>query len=327
MPTISFSSAKLWRRCHKAWEYRYEERIQKKRRAVPLVRGQILGEMLDARAQPQAKKDPARILRKYEREFAKLFMEEREKYGDVIGDIRRLFEGYERHYANEKLEYLGVEEFIAIDLMKNVRFIGYVDKRVKDEQGRIFLMDHKSHRSIPDEDQRFSDLQKVFYIWAWNETNAMKQATGFIWDYIRTKAPTIPDQLKSGELTQRANIDTDYWTYLGEIKRLKLDPKPYMEILARLKKMPSRTYSRVPMPKPSNVLIQNVIADLKQTAQEIHGTRKVSNDRNMTYLCPSTCEYFSVCRADVSGMDGKFVRKAEYEEREPSEHEEAEEEN
>jgi hypothetical protein len=324
MPTVSFSRVKLWRRCHYAHHLKYHEKLTRKRRAVPLLRGEILGQMLDARAFPAlVKKSPERILRKYSKQYAQLWAEEKEKYGDVPGDIAKLFDGYSRKYANENLEYLAFEEFIAMDLVKDIRFIGYIDKRVKDANGRIFLMDHKSHRVIPNEDQRFTDLQKVFYVWCFNETNASKQATGFIWDYIRTKAPTVPELLKSGELSQAKSIDTDYWTYLAEIKRHKLDVNKYMEFLQGLKKRADTRYIRVTMPNPPKALITNVVADLKATAIEIHTSK--SKDRNMTRMCPSDCDFYNLCRAEVSGLDADYVRKNEYEEREPNEREEAEE--
>ena len=324
MPTVSWSRVKTWRRCHKQHYYKYNERLARKRRTVPLLRGTILGEMLDARAMPQLiKKDPLKILKKYSKQYAQLWHEEKEKYGDVPGDIEKLFTGYERKYANEDFEYLGFEEFIALDLVKDIRFIGYIDKRVKDSNGRVFLMDHKSHRVIPNDDQRFSDLQKVMYVWAWNETNASKPATGFIWDYIRTKAPTIPEQLVKGGLSQRKDADTDYWTYLGELKRLKLDVKPYMDYLAMLKKKPDTRYIRVTIPNPPKKMIENIIADLKATAIEIHTSK--SKDRNMTRMCPSDCDFYNLCRAEVSGLDADYVRKNEYEVTEPNEREEAEE--
>lgn len=325
MPTVSFSRVKSYRRCHAQHDYKYNQNLARKRRAIPLLRGTILGEMLDARAMPHlVKKDPYKILAKYAKEHAKLFAEEREKYGDVPGDVRKLFEGYERKYANENLEYLGFEDFIALDLVKDIRFIGYIDKRVRDQQGRTFLMDHKSHKVIPTEDQRFTDLQKVFYIWAWNELNSNKPVTGFIWDYIRTKAPTVPELLKDGKsLQQRKDMDTDYWTYLGAIKRHKLDVNDYMEFLAMLKKKPDTRYIRVPMPKPNNAIIQHVLEDLKSTAVQIHTSK--SKDRNMTRMCPHDCDFYNLCRAEVSGLDAAFVRKNEYEEREPDEREEAEE--
>jgi hypothetical protein len=324
MPTVSFSRVKLWRRCHYAHHLKYNQRLARKRRAVPLLRGEILGQMLDARAFPELlKKDPHRILKKYSKQYAQLWLEEKEKYGDVPGDIAKLYDGYARKYANEGLEYLGFEEFIAMDLVKDIRFIGYIDKRVRDANGRMFLMDHKSHRVIPNDDQRFTDLQKTFYVWAYNETNSSKQATGFIWDYIRTKAPTIPEQLVKGGLSQRKDADTDYWTYLGELKRLKLDTKPYLEYLAMLKKKPDTRYIRVTMPNPPKALIANVVADLKSTAIEIHTSK--SKDRNMTRMCPSDCDFYNLCRAEVSGLDADYVRKNEYEERDPNEREEAEE--
>lgn len=326
MPSVSFSRIKLYRRCHYAHHLKYNENLARKRRAIPLLRGQIIGEMLDARAMPILKQDPYKILKKYQKQYDRLFLEEKEKFGDVPGDIKRLFEGYERKYAHEELEYLSHEEFIAIDLVKDIRFIGYIDKRVKDEKtGRHFLMDHKSHKNIPNEDQRFSDLQKVFYVWAWNETNSTRQVSGFIWDYIRTKAPTVPELLKDGKaLSQRANMDTDYWTYLAEIKKHRFDIKPYMETLQRLKKQADKTYIRITNPSPAKVLIDTVLADLKSTAVEIHSSKL--KDRNLTRMCPSDCDFYNLCRAEICGHDAAYVRKAEYEEREPNEHEEAEEE-
>lgn len=324
MPSVSFSRVKTYRRCHKAHDYKYNQNLARKRRAIPLLRGQIIGEMLDARAMPHLiKKDPYKILRKYEREYAKLFLEEREKYGDVPGDVKKLFEGYERKYANEDLEYLGFEDFVALDLIKDIRFIGYIDKRVQDQHGRTFLLDHKTHKIIPNEDQRFTDLQKAFYIWAWNEINSSKPVTGFIWDYIRTKAPVVPETLKNGQLSMRKDMDTDYWTYLSAIKRAKLDVDPYLEFLAMLKKKADTRYIRVTIPNPPKVLISNVLADLKATAIEIHTSK--SKDRNMTRMCPSDCDFYSLCRAEVSGYDAATVRQNEYEEREPNEREEAEE--
>lgn len=324
MPTVSFSRVKLWRRCHYAHHLKYDKNLSRKRRAVPLLRGEILGQMLDARAFPTlVKKSPESILKKYSKQYAQLWLEEQEKYGDVPGDIKKLYDGYCRKYANENLEYLAFEEFIALDLVKDIRFIGYIDKRVKDTNGRMFLMDHKSHRVIPNDDQRFTDLQKVFYVWAYNDTNSSKQATGFIWDYIRTKAPTVPEQLKRGGLSMAKNIDTDYWTYLGELKRLKLDVKPYLEFLAELKKKSDTRYIRVTMPNPAKKLVENVVNDLKATAIEIHTSK--SRDRNMTRMCPSDCDFYNLCRAEVSGLDADYVRKNEYEEREPNEREEAEE--
>lgn len=324
MPTVSWSRVKTWRRCHKQHEYKYHQKISRKRRAVPLLRGTILGEMLDARAFPAiVKKDPYKILKKYAKQYAQLWIEEKEKFGDVPGDMLKLFQGYERKYANEGYEYLGYEEFIALDLVKDIRFIGYIDKRFVDPNGRMFLMDHKSHRVIPNDDQRFSDLQKVMYIWAWNETNASKQVTGFVWDYIRTKAPSVPEQLVKGGLSQRKDADTDYWTYLGELKRLKLDVKPYLDYLAMLKKKPDTRYIRVTIPNPSKKMVENIVADLKATAIEIHTSK--SKDRNMTRMCPSDCDFYNLCRAEVSGLDADYVRKNEYEDREPNEREEAEE--
>ena len=42
-------------------------------------------------------------------------------------------------------------------------------------------------------------------------------------------------------------------------------------------------------------------------------------------MCPYDCEFYNLCQAEVRGLDANYVRKAEYEEREPDERQEAEE--
>ena len=48
MEHISFSEVSSYRRCPKAWEYRYLQRLKRKFKGVRLLRGEILHEMLNA---------------------------------------------------------------------------------------------------------------------------------------------------------------------------------------------------------------------------------------------------------------------------------------
>ncbi len=314
MAEVSHSKIKTARRCWKMFDYRYRQRIKKKAPPLPLIRGSMLGEMLNARALGT---DAERILKKYEKEYGKLFREEKEMYGDIIGDVRAIFRNYDNHYENEKLEYIGIEVEVRVPLTPEIEFIGFIDKVVKDKNRQIWNMDHKSHKSIPSEDNRYADLQQLFYVWAYNKTvKPREQMSGIIWDYLRTKPPTIPESLKAGGLTKRKDLDSTYEVYLTEIKRLKLDPKDYAEPLERLKKGPNQFFQRVKLPESNGSMVTTVVNDLIDTAKSIQGNTLTT--RNMTWDCPQ-CEFFELCQTELRGYDSSFIRKTKYVKREDSE--------
>lgn len=317
MPTtvVSWSRIRSWRRCHRLHHYKYNEGLQRKRRPVPLLRGVILHELLDARAN---KKDPGEVLRKYAKEYKRLFDEEKELYGDVIEDCRKIFFGYCKLYEKDGLEVVASEHRVSVELGDDLMFKGYIDKVVRDRRKQLWIMDHKSHKNLPSEESRFSDLQLVFYIWAWNHENPKKPITGVIWDYLRTKVPTVPEVLKSGQLSMRENIDTTYDVYLEAVREnTKLtgeDPMKYNPILEKLKTKPNNFYRRVQLPTPPRVMIEQVVREMTETAAEVRERGTKSSVRTMVRECVS-CEFYNLCHAELRGLDSDFIRKAEYEQR------------
>jgi hypothetical protein len=307
-----YSMVKSFRRCQKQYELKYIVGIQKKKPAAPLIRGTILHEMLHARATPKLK--AGNVLAEYEKKFGELFREERDEYGeDFLGDIKRVYDGYLREYGSDnKIKYEASEEAVEIDIGQGLAYQGHLDKRIITlDDGRRWLMDHKTHKNIPDENQRLNDYQILMYLWAWNLGNPKQKADGIIWDYIRTKPPAIPEQLKNGQLTMRANIDTDVSTYLRELTRLKLDPKPYKQHLVEIeKRQKGRFYQRIRLPAPSRAMTENIVEDFIDTSLQISKTKRFC--RNLTRDC-SWCEFYRFCNAEVRGLDAKFIMKSEFE--------------
>lgn len=166
------------------------------------------------------------------------------------------------------------------------------------------VLTHNTHKILPDEDARFSDIQTVLYYWALREEG--EQVDGVMWDYIRTKPPAVPETLKSGGLSKRANIDTDYDTYLGEIQRLGLNPADYQDILTKLKQGKKVFFQRVKLPTPSESLVSSVVNDFFNTAEQI--LEATTFERNMTRDCKS-CSYYQLCSAEVRGLDSEFIKK------------------
>ena len=315
MLQVSHSKITLWRKCQKAYEYRYEQGLKRRLKSAPLVRGTIVGEMLAERARG---KDMYKILAKYEAEFNKLFVEEREMYGNLIDDVRRIMEGYERKYDSEDLIYLDSEVEVKVSLGNEIEFIGKIDQLVRDKTGGIWVMERKNPKVIPTEEDRFSDIQTVVYVWA-RDLGVKKKSEktrGVMWDYIRAKPPTIPERLKSGELTQRKDLDSDHFTYMEAIKEYGLKPADYKEALDRLQHRGNAFFERVVLPVKEDSLVKSVVTDLMVSANEILSAKGLENPcypRNMTWMCPKQCEYFRLCNTELRGLDSEFIRKADYE--------------
>jgi hypothetical protein len=306
-----FSMVKSYRRCPKQYEYKYIQNLQRLAPPPPLIRGTILHEILDARAIPGATNGFKSVMAKYEEKYGTLFKEEKEMYGEsFLEDIERVYKGYLRTYDDTDLEYLSSEEFVTTPLVGDIIFQGHIDKRIF-KDGRMWVMDHKTHKNIPTEEQRFNDYQLLMYVWAYNREHSKgDQVEGVIWDYIRTKPPTIPDLLVKGGLSQAKNIDTDVFTYTKELVRHRLDQKPYKQFLAELaKRSRDKFYQRVYLPAASRVMTEQVVQDFTQSSQIMHGLRVYP--RSASREC-SWCEYYRICNAELRGLDHKFIRESEY---------------
>lgn len=312
------SRIKTARKCWRRHWFKYVEKIARKLRAAPLFRGSILHEMSDARID---KKDPFKtVLTEYEKKYHGVVRANPEEYGlTFFEDIRRIFDGYERAYETEPLKYLYKEKIGKVEMPNGIELSYTVDAIVKDKNDRRWLLERKSHKNIPDDRSRFSDIQTVLYFWAWNTEHPKEQVDGIIWDYVRTKPPAIPETLKAGGLTQRKDIDTDWYTYVTELRRLGLDPRPYKETLDRLKARGSSSFfQRISLPSPTAPVVKSIVADAAETALEIKQRGDSNKTRNLSREC-SWCEFFDLCHAELRGLDADFIRKTKYEERDPDE--------
>ena len=321
---ISFSEVSSYRRCPKQWEYRYLKRIKRKFKGVRLLRGEILHEMLNAYVNSKIIKgydgnDPWDVLEEYAEKFGAYFEEERDMHGDIIGDCGKIFEGYLRKYRKDPLTYEASEIKVELDLSKlgsgaiNVTFIGFIDKIARDAQDRRWIVDHKFLKSIPTADDRFAELQLLLYVWAYGMENPKDKLDGVCWDYARAKAPTEPEVLKSGELSKRKNLDCDPYTYLKVIRRERLDAKQYVDMLELLEGKEDTFFERVFLPKPSTNMIIEVVNDFLQTAAEIQAKRDGGRcARSMSTFNCNTCEFRTLCEAEVRGLDSDFIMKSEY---------------
>lgn len=320
MPTVSYSEVSSFRRCQKAWEYRYKIGLKRKRKFIRMLKGEILHEMLNAYVAAKLVKgyigdDPWDVLEGYAEKFKDYFEEEKEHYGDIVGDCGEIFEGYLRKYRHDSLRYEKSEVPVYFDISGlKMRFAGFIDKIAVDQQDRRWITDHKFNASIPTAEDRFSELQLLLYVWGLSKSNPEIHIDGVLWDYARSKAPTKPELLKNGQLTQRKNLDCDTYTYMRTIAENKLDPHDYVEMLKHLEGKEDTFYERVFLPKPTDAMIKEVVDDFLETAREIKVKRGKTARcaRSMSPFNCNTCEFRPLCEAEVRGHDTDFVMKADY---------------
>lgn len=333
---VSHSKVRTWRRCRYLYHLKYVERLRRKTKGRPLMFGSFVHDALEEYHLTGSFK---KTLKKYKDELSKVFEEERIELGieNLVEEGTAITKGYIKNYEDDDLVYKAVELEIEVPLVIGpngevlILFVGKVDGLVSEgNSDGIWVFERKSAKRIPDEGVRLSDIQTVLYWWALPHAK-MKQGRklvpipvprGVIWDYVRSKAPSIPKPLKSGELS-KAKIDTTREVYLQAILDNDLDPDDYEDMLASLVGKEEDFFRRIKLPF-SKTMADQVLDDFRSTAIEMSLLHGISKDRNLTKDC-SWCEFNTLCQASLRGLDTDIMLKKDYEVR-PRDEEEIQEE-
>lgn len=305
---VSYSRIRTWRQCTQAHEYRYTQRIRRKSKPKALFFGSAIHDALEAYHKEGSYE---KILQEYKEKYDRLFTEERQALGNFLEDFPRIVKGYIRHWKRDDLEYLEVESKLTkVEIAPGVRLGGKIDAIVEDTSGKRWILERKTHSgSAPTEHERNFSIQGLIYLFL--VRNSGNKVSGILWDYVRTKAPVIPEVLSSGQLSKRMNIDSDYRTYLRAIRDNELDPNNYTDILEHLRQTTSESFYRRVKHRPPEVLIEKVVDELIGDIELMGEERK--SVRNFSFLCKN-CEFKTLCYAEAAGLDHKFIRKNEFEE-------------
>lgn len=329
----SLSAIGSWRECQQKYWYRYVEGLKPKlERPAPLL-GSILHRLLE-RFYLFIPGDPDDALRQaieftcgeFQPKIDGLVFAAQTAGEDQLGlDLQdllpralRIFERYFLVRGRPDFEQLWpvlVEYRYTLELDRGLQLVGIADL-VAEQDGQRLLWEHKTTGSVPGQGRRLRDLQTTLMSAALEELGH-GPINGVVWNYIRTKEPTVPALLKNGMLTTRADLDSTWAVYQAEIQKHGLREEDYLPVKERLEGREEAVFfPRVVLPlmQAEHILLRDFIA----TARTVQAIRESGGNyipvRSVGFGC-DFCEYNKLCEAVILGGDEEevvqrlFVRK------------------
>ena len=310
---VSQSKVKTWRRCHAAYDYKYVQKLRKKRKSRPLQFGTMIHEMLELHCNGL---DPFSYLDglRSDVEAMKLFKQERDEFGDILEDVEDIMTDYFNHYDDdEDLVFVRkrkrqAEHHFEIELFPGVIWNGKIDNLVITPNKLRWLGEHKSFKRRPSDDDRWRSLQGATYIRA-NDILGWEPLDGLLWDYVKSKPPAIPHILQDGSMSQK-KLDT----LPAKIRRVAKErgekANEYPQLMASAEKNMGEYFFRVHAPVQPQV-VDMVFEDFEATVKEMVKGHGKCSDMNIDMHC-SWCDYEPLCRAKLQGLDIDFTKEREY---------------
>lgn len=307
---VSQSKVKTWRQCHRAYHLKYVENLRRVRKSRPLQFGTLVHEMIDSHANG---KDWMGQLEAINLENYQLFQAEREMYGDIVNDVRIIMQEYFAFWGEKSLTYIKYhgrysEHEFELPISDSILFKGKVDAIVKTPNKLRWIGEHKTFTRMPNEDERWRNLQSAVYLKALQELE-WPEVEGLCWDYIRSKPPASPQLLKSGKMSERA-LDTLPTKLLEVLAEHELKAKDFSLMIEAAKHNRTTYFVRTFSPVKEDV-VEQVFTDFVETSQEMMDLHGKSKAKNIGRHC-SWCDFEAICRGEMTRSDIDFIKEREY---------------
>lgn len=315
LKAISWSELKTFQRCPKQHEYKYIDRLVPKKKARPLYLGSWVHAALESYYTGGDWKIGHQL---YLDDYNKLFEEERigletkrGKRGRPLPEIvTQIMKSYVWYRRNEGWTVKAVEQEFEVDTPLRINgkiqpLQGIIDLVIEDEEGRWWIVDHKTAGTIPDASAFHAmDPQLMLYPWAAKQAWGWDIA-GVIYNYVKSKSATIPQLTAKTGVLSKKKIVTDYPTLNRFLRANGYDPHEFRDILQPLRKK-SPFLRRYRLPREDHVT-KEILLDSLATAKRIREAKR--RYRVITRDCATMCAYHDLCRAELNGFDTTLMRQ------------------
>ncbi len=137
-----------------------------------------------------------------------------ESVEDLAKECERILLSYEHVYRDDDLTPVAVELTVERPMFKGrVLYRGRIDLIVMDSEGSVWLVDHKTHATLPDWRYRELAFQHYSYLWAVAKAPAyaalrhngkpLPQPKGFIYNYCKTGSISVPTFTQAGKISRQ----------------------------------------------------------------------------------------------------------------------------
>lgn len=329
MLTFSLSALQAWQRCQQRYRYAYVDKLRPKAKDIAPKRGQILHEYLatyyaslkESNIPLRAHQLGQKAVMAHQAELAALastsFFADEEKeaqdYLDVLPDVIDITERYFHTRGEQdasRYEVVMVEEKLSFLLVAGITSTSIIDLVLRERAtGLIWLVEHKSTRSVPDSGIRLRDMQTLLYAEALNHHGA--DIDGVLWNYLRTKLPDKPHQNRDERFSKAISIDTTWEVYQRAVVDAGQDPETYDDVRQRLAGRETSVY----FPRFEHVIVADPDILLRDYANEAVAVRAARRSWELGVSKPtrtlardcSFCPYLRICEAELMGGDPQDV--------------------
>lgn len=345
---VSNSKLKTYRGCQKAYEFKYLNKLTPIYKSMALVRGELVHSMIEDNLlgipvetsfenrlseklryaaistlpSVSSREDVENILSgkvdlssddKAEVSATIASFLQSEEFDEVKMALP-IMEGYFEYYKNDQYKPYYYKDqcseiHVEMPIKSDVILEGYIDMLVTDQYGEVWIMDHKTHGKVPTGLIK-SNLQQgvLYYMLAKYLGIPVK---GVIWNYIVWNLPTVPELLKSGELSKRKNIKSTWPVYQKAIRDNGLNEEDYLDMKAILDGNEAQFYTRQADVYPQ-AMVDQVKRDLRKTVEEMMYFESRGNGiRNLAFGCGS-CNFKDLCYEQLCGHSLDEIIKDRY---------------
>ncbi len=305
--SVSWSEIQVWCACRMKWHWLYEVGIvTKKLERAPSVGscGHVaIGAILKGKDWKQA------VGKWLEQEIIKrpIFDEEAadlEAIADlVLAIIPRYLDKYQASF-----EPVLVEHKFEIPIRGiRTRLIGYWDAIVRDQDGHLWLMEHKfPQKRFRTEDSLDLDGQIGTYQYAAHRLGY--PIVGTIYNQILGRLPVIPKLNKDGSAS-KAVVYTDWKTYSDFVAKQGLDLCKYAEMKGKLDDFEFFQRHHIYRPLIETRLfardMERRIWDMQRSKKHIY--------RSESFITCGMCSYRELCLESMKGGDIQYIVENQFE--------------
>jgi hypothetical protein len=190
-----------------------------------------------------------------------------------------------------------------------VVYKGTIDALVR-YQGKEWLLDYKTCSRFPPESALSLDEQVGAYLHL-ARTTEFAHPVGFLWLFCRKKLPAVPQVLKGGGLSKRADMDTTAAVYARTAKEAGISLAGDEFYAKLLSGEAGREFFKLVPIRKSPVALDWFGKRLYETIGEMIDPNVVIYANPSWYNCPS-CAFEEPCKLLHDGIDPRPTLEANY---------------